>query len=335
METIDKEVLKTADIDNAFSQLGIKTTNTKEVVEQARSNKAIVSTDIKEVKQRKLMTITDADRNLAVSEDLVPLMYQNAKFNEDEIKQNLKRQFSKNNSIRIINFNSYTKICSQILSDLRMGNLPNNSYIIGAPNGFGKTSFAMESIMLMKKLGWLTVPYRSLEELSIIRNREEKSLSEALFIENTYGVYNHQHGVFMTQQELKQYKETKELPNHLKPIVPSIPYYDWTDYINAKCLITFFSGVTSKNVESRMLYQLLTIRSAKGLPTIAMISTSLQPYTQDIKLREEVWDEILSYDESKNSLDRVKHISCYKKKSDYIITNQDGNIDSSTGIVNS
>lgn len=334
---IDEDIISRAEIDNAFNSLGIKTVSTSEIVQRTNSVKDVTNVSVNsslEEKQRKLITLTDADRNLAVSEELIPIKYKDAKFDVDAIKYNLTKQFSKNKTVRIVNFSEYTKICSQILTNIRLGELPNSSYIIGAPNGFGKTSFAMECIMLMKKQGWVTVPYRSLEEISIIRTREEKTMSEALLLENAYGVYNHRHGVFLNQNDLKEYKETKELPGHLKPIIPALPYYDWVDYINAKCLITFFSGVTSKNIESRMLQQLLTVRSAKGLPTIVLISTSLQPYTMDIKLKEEVWDEIMSYDDSKEDYDRVKHISCFKRKIDYIVSNNESNVDPNTGIVN-
>ena len=80
-----------------------------------------------------------------------------------------------------------------------------------------------------------------------------------------------------------------------------------------------------------MLYQLLSIRGAKGLPTIAMISTSLDPYVNDYTLKELVWDEIKSTKDEADSYDRVTHISCYKKRKDSLALNDKD--DDDTGII--
>lgn len=321
---INNSYLAQANMDNMFDELEIKTKANSSIVKEIKNETDIKVNTEPEKAERKLIIVTNADRELAVSAELIPECYKDSKFDSNMIKSNIKKMLENNPTIKIVNFNNYVDICSSILTGLRLGQVPKGSYIIGAPNGFGKTSFVTEAIILMKKLGWMTVPYRSLQELCIIRNREEKMLLEAKMLNNAYGVYNHQYGVFMNKDELKEFKETKELPAHLKPLKPVIPYYDWDEYINAKCLFTFFSGVESKQVESRMLGQLLSIRSAKGLPTIVTISTSLNPYTQDLKLREEIWEDIMSYDDV-DRLDRVKHISCYKRRSDYISMDNNSN----------
>ena len=89
--------------------------------------------------------------------------------------------------------------------------------------------------------------------------------------------------------------------------------YSWSEYINAPILICFFSGVESKVVESQILYTLLNIRSAKGFPTIAMISTALTMYENDPVIGKYIWKEIKSYDKNENTYSRVFHVSCYKK----------------------
>jgi hypothetical protein len=90
--------------------------------------------------------------------------------------------------------------------------------------------------------------------------------------------------------------------------------YSYSEYINADCLFVFTTGILKKDIESKILYQLLNIRGAKGLPTIVMVSTSLDVYTMDRKLKEQIWDEILAYSEKQYCYDRLYHVSCYRDK---------------------
>ena len=98
-------------------------------------------------------------------------------------------------------------------------------------------------------------------------------------------------------------------------------------------MFVHFTDVVSKDLESHVLYQLLNIRGSKGLPTIAMISTSLEPYIKDTMLRELVWNEILEYDVDANSYDRLIHVSCYKKKNLDFSKNDKDTVENDTGIV--
>ena len=82
--------------------------------------------------------------------------------------------------------------------------------------------------------------------------------------------------------------------------------------MNCAVLFCYFTDVKSKIIESDTFKTAITIRGAKGLPTIGIMSTSFNPYKDDKYLSQYVWDEIISYGESDRSYDRVRHISCWK-----------------------
>lgn len=247
--------------------------------------------------------LTDADRNQAVFERLVPEAYRNSSFDVEHIKRNISDAYNRGGKLyRTYKFKAYESICNSILTTIRLGRIPDRSYLIGAPNGFGKTSFVMECLMTLRKAGKIVAPYITLTELAQLRADDEHRLM------NSFKKFTTD-----TKDGSTYYVENNESQEYLKKPQLIINGYSFNEYMNAQCLFVSFSSVLSKEVESMMLYQILNIRAAKGLPTIAMISTSLEPYEKDKFLKEYVWDEIKNTNNSQ-SYDRVIHISCYKRK---------------------
>lgn len=293
------------DLDDAFDE----PTNTREYDEkritEMRDAGLYIPTDKSVKQERKALMgrITEADRNQAVFERLVPEAYRDSSFDVEHIKRNISDAYSKSGKMyRVYRFKAYEGICNSILTTLRLGKLPDRSYLIGAPNGFGKTSFVMECLMTLRKAGKVAVPFITLTELAQLRADDEHRLM------NSFKKFSTD-----TKDGTTYYVENNESQEYLKKPQIIINGYSFNEYMNAQCLFVSFSSVLSKEVESNMLYQILSIRGAKGLPTIAMISTSLEPYEKDRFLREYVWDEIKNYNNSQ-SYDRVIHISCYKRK---------------------
>ena len=321
-------------IDSAINSLDIKTSNDTLVkMTEEANNSGIKLTSEEKPKASPLVLINSLDRELAVKEKLIPECYEKAIFDIEKIKKNISEQYTKSKGIyKVYRFKDYTDTCSAILTTLRTGQIPKRSYIIGAPNGFGKSSFVNECLITMRKQNWICAPYISLHELAEIRTEEEKRLMKPFSYTASQGIYE-QDGKYYNTKEVNGYTYTDfRTPIEIvkKPTIIQSAY-SWNEYINAKCLFVHFTDVISKDLESHVLYQLLSIRGAKGLPTIAMISTSLEPYLKDTSLREIVWDEILDYDVEGGSCDRIKHVSCYKaKKLDF---SKDGEIDKDTGIV--
>ena len=326
--------------EQAFNEFGIKLDDMKSIPKQvegeiedarrqAEKNGGIPS-EISDItlnrNQRTIMepgtpfhVLSGAERDQAVRERIVPQSYRDATFNIEKIKENIRAQYKLNKMYKVYKFNDYANVCNNILCTIRMKQLPDMSYIIGAPNGFGKTSFVTECLMTLRAHGYKVAPYISLWELAQIR------------VDNEHRIMN-PYRKFIKEDDQVVYYEQNSSDLYIKKPQIVTNGYSYSEYINADCLFVSFTDIISKDIESHTLYQLLSIRGAKGLPTIVTISTSLEPYENDRALKEYVWDEIRNYNENRKSFDRVYHVSCYKRK-DLNLNNQGQNIDSDTGIV--
>lgn len=265
--------------------------------------------------------LSEDDRALAVYQSIVPKAYKYATFDTDRIMSNLINQYKRRKgmyTISGIKYNKYLQICQGILSSIRMGKLPDKSYLIGAPNGFGKTSFVMECLMTLLKMSYNVVPYISLWELAQIR------------VENEHRLMN-PYKKFEDKEKNYAYTNPNVTPGFVKKPEIIVGRYSYSEYINADCLFVSLTDLISKDIESHTLYQLLNIRGSKGLPTIVMMSTSLVPYKNDRNLRIQVWDEIETSIEQEGCYDRLYHISCYKTSTIGLNTNN-MKIDPNTGI---
>lgn len=312
--------------DKAFEDVGVDTESLRDTHEKL--NVEADSVDMKiNVNSKKsdksealFYGLTNADRDQAVYEKIIPSAYRDACFDENKIKNNIRLQYQRSGGLyKVYKFKDYTDICNTILSSIRMKRLPDRSYIIGAPNGFGKTSFVNECLITLRRQGYRVAPYISLWELAQLRVDNEHRIMDP------YKRFKKENGDVV-------YKDPNTVQGYMK--VPTIVTtgYSYSEYINADCLFVCFTDVISKDIESHTLYQLLNIRGAKGLPTIVMISTSLEPYENDKTLKEYVWDEIKDYNENRRSYDRVYHISCFKKKA-LGLDNKNEVIDRDTGII--
>lgn len=310
------------DLDNALESIGIKVEDTTGMVEKLRdntpndSNMVVSATDEEKLKRFYIMEgVSEADRAQAVTDYIVPFAYKNAVFDVERIKSNIKKARTREKLYKVKNFAKYQEICEKILNGLRMDKLPDMSYIIGAPNGFGKTSFVTECLITLRHYRINVVPYISLWELAQLKVENEVRLMSPFkkFTEDTAdGSVTY---VEPAEQKYNAVKKPKIVVNN----------FSYSEYINADCLFVFLSGIESKEIESYTLKQVLSIRGAKGLPTIVMCSESLLPYENDQKLREYVWAEIKAYSEDVGTYDRVFHISCWKDKT-FTLNNNDDDI---------
>lgn len=327
-----KQIKEDFDFDSSFSSMEV--VGVKEIKEEASKIGISVNTEKEIEKANKMELISNDYRDLAVRIKLIPENYRDVRFDESKIRENLREQNKRSARMyKIYRFKQYINICSEILTSLRQGVAPKRSYIIGAPNGFGKSSFVNEALIIMKQHDWVCAPYISLSELAILRTAEEQRLMRPFDARLKQMRYNIDTDEFIKQNGYPEYnyRNPKEPIDLVKVPTVITSNYSWSEYINAKCLFVHFTDVISKDLESHMLYQLLSIRGAKGLPTIAMISTSLDPYVNDFTLKELVWDEIKSTKEESDSYDRVTHISCYKKRKDSLALNDKD--DDDTGII--
>lgn len=259
----------------------------------------------------KVTEITAGDRECAITAGLIPDAYMGCEFDIEKVKQNVIDQQAKaGQRFRIINFDKYTDTLMEIVNCVRADKKLPGSYLIGAPNGLGKTSFANTCIMILYKLGKLCTPYVSLSELAELKQETDKSLLVGLS------------GSFRNSMEPASYYELNYTGKTPKIIVGG---YSWSEYINSEVLFTYFTGLSSKTVESHMLKMILTVRGNKGLPTVVFMDTSIDPYMADKNLKKFVFDEIYEYRArgDRPSYDRICHSSCYRKYASYIIMEED------------
>lgn len=254
--------------------------------------------------------VPKGDKISAVKSGLIPEAYKECDFDIEKVSANIVDQV--NNSPRkffVRKFADYKEITSGIISTIESGMVPNQSYLIGAPNGFGKTSFVNTCIMKLYGQGKMCTPYISLTDLAQVKVSNDKRLLNGINARLIYDKYNDAES---GEDYIKAYYDGYGEVDYQKRPINLIDRFSWSEYMNSDILFCYFTDVSSKVLESEIFKTAITIRGAKGLPTIATISTSLNPYKNDKYLGEFVWNEILTYREDGNSFDRVKHISCYK-----------------------
>jgi len=320
-------------LDNVFDTMGIETESLKETTTKLEKSAEEVGLTVhydpeKDTNHKIFYGLTDNDREQAVIESIVPKIYRDSAFDVEKIKNNLRAEYKALNKLySVYNFNEYIQTCNGILSAIRMKKLPTRSYIIGAPNGFGKTSFVSECLITLRKHNFRVAPYITLSELSTLRIEEERRMMNPFFKQQEENnTYNKNEGTIVySYNGNKGYVKTPQVV---------IGCYSYSEYINADCLFVALTNRNSKEVESFMLKQLLNIRAIKGLPTIVTMMESLDIYTRDPNLKYLVWDEILAYTENEICYDRLYHVSTYKFKNiGGKINNKGVNVENDTGIV--
>ncbi len=211
---------------------------------------------------------------------IIPQQRLNDEFSTDISAENV-REIALFQGCEIVNFDKYIDTLNNILTTINSHKL-DKSYLIGAPNGFGKSTFVYTALKRLIARDKKVVPYISLSEIAKLKIEEDD-----------YCLYR-----------LRNSKN-KEVTVHSE--------FKWSDFVNADVLFTYLSAVESKEIESAILFNLLQLREKKGKPTVVFISTSLNPYTSDNRLRQYYWNEMLEYIPNRHRLDRLTHISTYKQ----------------------
>ena len=297
------------DVKNALKSTGLDIIKTSDIM--GEREEYIKPSDGFGIVKPMTFTVKKGTREAAVKLGIIPEAYKDCSFDIDRIKSNIVKQNSKTlRKFRVKRFNDYQAVSEGLISTIISNKIPDRSYLIGAPNGFGKTSLANTCIAMLYQQGKVCVPYISLSELAEIRLAEQRQIASGL-TSRTY--YNRVEYEVSTIQEYFEacYGDFESLTYKKEPI-NILGKFSWSEYMEASVLFCYFTDVTSKVLESEMLKTILTIRGTKGLPTVVFISTSLQPYTGDEYLYNYVWNDILESDKEAKNYDRVIHISCWK-----------------------
>lgn len=245
--------------------------------------------------------IKKVDSIMAVEKRLIPEDRVNDEYLPEVAITNIEKQieFQK---CSVKGFNTYKETLDNILLSISTGKLT-KSYLIGAPNGFSKTTFVYTCIKRLVASNKKAVPYISLFELAELRVEHEKKI---------LGYIN------KTKVTEEENNENGGIDNY------TIEKYNWDDYIKADVVFVYLTTLDNKKVELSTLKTLLEIRGINRLPTIVFTTNALSAYTSDVMQRKIIWDDILSYDDEKSSYDRLIHRSTYKVYDNSFIANKKG-----------
>ena len=296
-------------IKNKLKDSGLEIVKTETIM---KDREELVKPNKIEISKPMFSPIQVGTREAAVRLGIIPEAYKNVSFDIDRVRLNLAKQNNSTSRAYIVkNFPKYQEVAEGLIATILSNKVPDRSYLIGAPNGFGKTSLANTCILMLYKQGKMCVPYVSLSELGEVRLAEQRRIATGIFSREFFGKEAYE---VSTVQEYFEacYGEFEQLTYRKEPI-NIIGKFSWSEYMEASVLFCYFTDITSKVVESEMLKTVLTVRGAKGLPTVVMTSTSLQPYVGDEYLYNYVWNGILEKNEREASYDRVIHISTYKQ----------------------
>lgn len=204
----------------------------------------------------------------------------------------------------------YLKTLEGILAGLRSRKVPERSYIIGASNGFGKTTFANNAIKIMAANGMKAVPYISLTELA------EKWTDAMVKLRDRIEYRGKK-----AANKFEKDDEGEELQVD----------YDWSDYVNADLTIVYLTSTNELVMwaETQCLKTLLELRDTKGKPTIVFTSESIDWYMNSENVSKYMTSHIIEAQPDldgksefnnkalnntvENRYDKLEHLSVYMK----------------------
>ena len=237
------------------------------------------------------------EEDSAVAVGLIPNERKSDRYDSQFIRNRIYNKdflYSTSSKIRlgVRGFDKYIATLNEIYSAIISGNKLNCSYLIGASNGFGKTSFVIDCLKILHSKNKRAVPYMTLYELATLRKKYDYYLSG----------------------KSKENYRVDEERNRL---------YSFDDCVNCEVLFTRLSGIEVAKVEMNMLKTILNLRAIKGLPTVVFMEEPLRIYQTDSVMNLYVWDEILVYKDEYRAYDKVKHVATFK----VIEQNENYNID--------
>lgn len=158
-----------------------------------------------------------------------------------------------------------------ILTDLRLNKrLPDRSYAIGAETGIGKTTFAVTALRYAVLAGYSIVPCTDMSTLA------EKYFEYSKKMRTLY--YKLETGTITDEDEPK----TKE--------------FTWNDYVKADLAIVSLTGGDENTayVELFTLLQLLMRRGIVNKPTIVLMRTNVDYYSNFDSVRKHLLKELFA-----------------------------------------
>lgn len=237
----------------------------------------------KEIKER----VTLVDLNLLKDREMynkliqvIPESRLKDEYSHDYYRYNVEMQLI-NQGYKLSNEEEYVATLTKLLNEASLGEIT-ESYLISAPNSFGKTTFIhtiMKRLLLHNRA---VVPYIDLSSLAKLR----LSYNESVY--------------FLTKSNIK--KEILDFNG-----------FNWEDYLKADFVAVKLTDYESSLLEGSVLNRLVVSRGERGLPTIVTTNMPVAGYLGNRNLKQLYWDDILVYNSAKKCKDRLKIVSTSRK----------------------
>lgn len=332
-------------LQESFKSIGIeveKAPDAKTVRENARESKA----------EKPIMLTGEGFNRSLVENALIPYNYVNLEYDPEKIKDELKKEWRKSKRYTVKGFPEYTSTLSGILTDLRMGRVPDRSYLIGfsSETPIANIAFAVTAIKLMYAHGMNVVPFVGCYDLCGVMNLENDRLSnEGPLRALEYNVYSaaKEYDRFNTGRDSLVKAVANEVlyklnsvepdesddigyrltrnpePTPFRTVIKKQPVFyrtlasrfSWSEYVNADLLICWIGIEGQMHAESKALASIMKARTAEGKPTICFINCSLGHYTTNQELYNLYWSEMEDLGDNVPRFNRFKRVSCYKQYS--------------------
>lgn len=251
-------------------------------VEKVRMKKEREQSRLAQISKIKVQA-TKGEQEAAFRDNLIPEHRKNDIFNINEMQIRAKRVCNENN-IRVVadTYKNYITALAKINTSLGSGEGLNKSYIISAPNGFSKTTFANSCIANLYGKGKKMVPYKSLAEIATLLIRETAN-------------YN-----YLRNRQFNRIINKKE------------GEYDWNDYCTAYLVFCFLTIPEYAEVELSTLKSLLSIRGNAGLATVVFTERPINAYNVSGDVGLYLMSDMFSSHESMSRLDRPLKVEVVK-----------------------
>lgn len=251
-------------------------------VEKVRMKKEREQSRLAQISKIKVQA-TKGEQEAAFRDNLIPEHRKNDVFNINEMQIRAKRVCNENN-IRVVadTYKNYITALAKINTSLGSGEGLNKSYIISAPNGFSKTTFANSCIANLYGKGKKMVPYKSLAEIATLLIRETAN-------------YN-----YLRNRQFNRIINKKE------------GEYDWNDYCTAYLVFCFLTIPEYAEVELSTLKSLLSIRGNAGLATVVFTERPINAYNVSGDVGLYLMSDMFSSHESMSRLDRPLKVEVVK-----------------------
>lgn len=274
----------------------------------AEANKA----KSEQIMDKPILEVGDAIKTKAMAFGYIPRHRIDDEFNMDTTVENIKAMCSEFNcGVVIKKFDELKLVLNTLITGLRVNQMPSNSYILGASNGFGKTTFVNTCIKLLMASDRKVVPYISLSEIHDLMYEDYSRM-----IENRRRMYELKPEQDGAEEE---YWEQDKKANECT----------WQDFVKADVVFCYLTGVEEECmwIEMSTLKRLLQLRSSKGLSTIVMMAESLDWYRNSDKIRRGILNEIINPKaNSEGVYDKLIHKSAWLVDREYFAKEVSGQV---------